>query len=66
MKNPLTFVQIFFATILGIFFTDLVKIYSNQCVSKDYSGCVETRYKCILNSKISPPIIISCLSERSL
>ncbi len=65
MHRALTFTQIVIAALIGSVGADLIKGFSNQCISQDSKGCAETRVKCIFNNRKTPLVLPSCLTEKA-
>ncbi len=66
MNKCLGFIQITIAVFVGSLANDLFQQFSRQCIAKDSSGCAETRLECIWNSRKTPFIMHSCLTETKL
>ncbi len=64
MNKTLSFMQIVLAVMIGITTTDVVKVLSVQCVSRDDNAkCTETRLECIWNSREIPSVVPACFFE---
>ena len=66
MTRELTFIQILIAAFIGCLSADALKVFGNQCVSRDSKGCAETRIKCLTNNLKAPIVLPSCLTEKTL
>tara|TARA_Y100001968_G_scaffold330722_1_gene383359 strand:+ start:1008 stop:1208 length:201 start_codon:yes stop_codon:yes gene_type:complete len=66
MARVIPFIQIVIATTIGCLFADIVRGYGDQCVSRDRSGCAETRVQCVVNNFKAPGVIPSCLIEKKI
>ncbi len=66
MNKTINFIQIILAVVIANITSDVVRGLAEQCVARDGKGCAESRLECIWNSRKTPIVISSCLTERKV